>query len=83
MLRSPEGKTGEFQEASYGKWFTYQVTTNPWALEQGFTHEVDVLDGVRFARILKTVAHVCVDEDESGKAITEAWKLKNHSVYKH
>ena len=83
MLRNPEGKTGEFQESSYGKWFTYQATQNPWALEMGFTHEVDVLDGVRFARVLKTVAHVCVDEDDAGNAVTEPWKLKKHSVYQH
>lgn len=83
MLRSPEGKTGEFQEASQGHWFTYQPTTSQWALERGFTHEIDVLDGVRFAKILKTVAHVCVDEDDAGNAVAEPWKLKKHSVYSH
>ena len=44
-------------------------------------HEVDVLDGVRFARVLKTVAYVCVDEDEYSKAVFQIWKIKKHNKY--
>ena len=80
MLRSPEGKTGDFQEASQGHWFTYQPTKDVWALSHGFTHEVDVLDGIRYTRVLKTVAHVCVDEVD-GKPVLESWKLKKHNLY--
>lgn len=81
MLRSPEGKTGEFKEASVGNWFTYQDTKDAWALSHGFTHEVDVLDGVRYAKVLKTVAHICVDEDADGKPVIEHWKIKSHTEY--
>lgn len=72
---------GEFQECDFGKYFTYRKTDNLWAIEQGFMHEVDVLDGVRFARVLKTVAYVCVDEDEYGKAVFQIWKIKKHVQY--
>lgn len=82
MLRSPEGKAGEFKEVSVGNWFTYQDTQEAWALSQGFTHEVDVLDGVRYARVLKTICHVCVDEDADCKPVIEVWKIKNHTEYK-
>jgi hypothetical protein len=44
-------------------------------------HEVDVLDGVRFARVLKTVAYVCTDEDAAGKPVFQIWKIKKHSIY--
>ena len=72
---------GEFVEVDFGKYFTYRKTDNLWAIEQGFMHEVDVLDGVRFARVLKTVAYVCVDEDASGKAVFQIWKIKKHNRY--
>jgi len=72
---------GEFQECEFGKYFTYRKTDHPWAIEQGCTHEVDVLDGVRFARVLKTVAHVCIDEDDCGKAVFQIWKIKKHMRY--
>ena len=72
---------GEFQECDFGKYFTYKETNDAWAISQGCTHEVDVLDGVRFARVLKTVAHVCVDEDAEGKAVFQIWKIKKHIKY--
>lgn len=56
---------GEFQECDYGNYFTYRKTDNLWAIEQGYMHEIDVGDcQVRFARVLKTVAYVCTDEDK-------------------
>ena len=73
---------GEFQLASTGVWFTYRETKNPWALENGLKHEYDVLDGVRFANVKKTVIHACIDEDENEKAVLESRSLKKLIVYK-
>jgi hypothetical protein len=81
MMTMNEFNEGEFVEVDFGKHFTYRKTDNLWAIEQGFMHEVDVLDGVRFARVLKTVAYVCTDEDEYGKAVFEKWKIKKHVRY--
>jgi hypothetical protein len=81
MMTLQEFNIGEFQECEFGKYFTYSKTSNLWAIEQGFLHQVDVLDGVRFARVLKTVAYVCVDEDEYGKAVFQIWKIKKHVTY--
>jgi hypothetical protein len=81
MMTFKDFNTGEFQEVEFGKYFTYRKTDNPWAIQQGFIHEIDVLDGVRFARVLKTVAYVCTDEDAEGKAVFQIWKIKKHVQY--
>lgn len=72
---------GAFQEKDKGHWFTYRPTTNQWALENGYLHEVDVLDGYRFATVKKTVVYICVDEDEFGEPVVEHWQIKKHEVY--
>jgi hypothetical protein len=67
MMTMRELNIGEFQECNYGLYFTYRNTDNLWAIEQGYMHEIDVGDcQVRFARVLKTVAYICTDEDASG-----------------
>lgn len=77
MLRFEPQATGEFREREHGRHFTYRLTTDDWALKQGFAHEIDVLDGVRYGNVLKTVAHVCVDE-----GVTEKWAIHHHSIYR-
>ncbi len=72
---------GEFQEREYGKWFTYRPTSNPWAVAHDLPFEVDVLDGVRYAKVLKTVAHIAVDESDEGVPVIEVWSLKKHNHY--
>jgi len=44
-------------------------------------HEVDVLDGVRFACVRKTRAKVVVGEANDGTPIVENWIFKNHNVF--
>lgn len=77
MLSNKQNTEGEFQEKTFGKYFTYSKTTDAWAIANGCTHEIDVMDGVRFAKVLKTVVHVCVDEN-----LFETWMIKNHIKYK-
>lgn len=81
MFLPSQDKTGEFQETSVGKWFTYKPTQDVWALGHGFTHEVDVLDGVRYASLTKTSIQICVDEGADGTPEVERWKIKNHLEY--
>jgi hypothetical protein len=78
MLKFDVKNIGEFQEKTCGKWFTYRSTDNPWALSNGLNFEIDVLDGVRFAKVKKTVVHVCVNEGDSGEPIIELWQLNKH-----
>lgn len=63
--------------------FEYRVSTGDapfqgtWGIENGFKHEIAICDGsVRFANIKKTVAYVCIGEDEMGKPIVEKWSIK-------
>jgi hypothetical protein len=82
MMTMRDTNQGEFQEKEYGNYFTYRKTDNPWAIQNNLMHEVDVGDGgVRFANVLKTVAHVCIDEDSEGKAVLDTWKIKKHILY--
>ena len=83
MWRHHPDNLGEFKEKSHGKIFSYKPTKDQWALNNGFKHEVDVLDGVRFANVLATVVHVCVDEDASGKPVTEKRFISQHRKYKN
>jgi hypothetical protein len=82
MTYNPDN-LGEFQERERGHWFTYRKTDNPWALAHGLAYEVDVLDGIRFAVIKKTVAHLCTSEGDSGEPILEHWQFKKHHHFQH
>jgi len=61
----------EYAERSYEE-------RHRWAA--GFHQKILVQDGSRVARILKTVAYVCVDEDEFGLPVIEKWHIKKHRV---
>jgi hypothetical protein len=80
MLKSNENNLGDFQNEN-GNWYTYRKTNNPWALSNNLEFEIDVLDGTRSAIIKKTVAYICVDEDENGNPVLEKWQLKKNVVY--
>ena len=82
MITSKQTNEGEFQEKTHGKYFTYAKTKDTCAIANGCKHEIDVLDGVRFGNVLKTVVHIWSDEDVHGKAIFEVWKIKKHIKYK-
>jgi len=61
MYRLDQPTLGYFVEREYKMEFTYRLTEDEWAVSKGYTHEVDVMDGTRFARVKKTVAYVLCD----------------------
>jgi hypothetical protein len=72
---------GQFQEMEHRNHFEYRPTTNPWALAHGLEFEIAVGPDyhtlqTRFAKILKTVAYIAVDEDAEGKPVLEKWDIK-------
>ena len=79
-------RVGEFIEKSVGNGFTYGVNKDEW-LKNEYPHIVYVNDaeghgsGYRYAKVLKTVAYIVVDEDEYGKPVVEKWKLKENIKY--
>ena len=61
--------------------FFYEDITdgNDIAWWSNFPHKIFMSNGsVRYATVLKTVAHVCVDEDEHGNPVIERWQIKRH-----
>jgi len=75
--------TGQFVERERGKYFEYDAFSD----SAEYPHRVWVTtpwkgidSGWRYAKVLKTVVHIVVDEDENGFVIKK-WSIKNHSVY--
>ena len=79
MINYNSETIGEFQESEFGKWFTYsKAEENVF----GLPFQIDVLDGKRYATILKTVVYVCIDEDDFGQPVMEKWNLVKHYIRK-
>ena len=75
---------GQFVEKDHGNFFEY--AERPEGLGGDFTpdaqHIVYVGRGeYRFARVLKTVAYIAVDENGDGFPVWEKWSLKQHHQY--
>jgi hypothetical protein len=76
----PDLNLGEFQEREFSHWFTYQPAHHyPDGIDPAtWPHLIDVGIGEsRFARVLRTVAHVLVDE-----GVVEHWQIKQHHVFR-
>ena len=52
-----------------------------WADMADFPHVVFTTDGKRYARVLKSVAYVVVDENEFGQPVVEKWSTRGHREY--
>lgn len=71
---------GCFRERSVGGYHEYSRNTD-LEFAQDFPHKLWTLDGFRYARILKTVAYICVDEDEYGNPVEEKWDISSHKFW--
>lgn len=52
MFKCNQNNIGEFVNENY-KFYSYRKTNDQWALSNNFTHEIDVLDGIRFGVVKK------------------------------
>lgn len=79
MLVFTEKLLGIFREKEKGNFFTFteRETSDNWLSLEDYPHYVHVIDGVRYARVLKTVAYIVVDESNDGKPIIEKWQIKH------
>ena len=80
-----EKVVGVFVEKSVGNYFCYSANTEDsskeWPYKVWVTHPILGLDsGWRYAKVLKTVAYLMVDEDEYGDPVVEKWLIKNNKV---
>lgn len=69
---------GEFDNGRARFEYRANTRTDLWGITtEEFPHEIAMSDGsFRFARVLKTVVYVIVDEDEYGRPVTEKWDIK-------
>lgn len=74
---------GEITEREYGKYFEYAVRpVDGCDFAEDAPHIIAMSDGsTRYAKILKTVAWVAVDEAADGSPVWEKWALKAHREY--
>jgi hypothetical protein len=76
---------GYFTEKECSQLFEYSEPrlgeVPPFGEEYGMKVWVGNDANFRWAKILKTVAYIVVDEDSDGSPITEWWELKRHRVY--
>jgi hypothetical protein len=73
---------GAFVEKEVGNTFEYSVNDDPYnGFNEDFPHKIWVGDGYRYGNVRKTVAVICVDEDEYGLPVTEKWYIKKHKEY--
>jgi hypothetical protein len=80
MLNFTHETIGTFQEKEKGNWFSYsgRKCSNTFAPIDEYPHIVDVLEGTRFARVLKTVVYIVVDENDDGTPVVEKWNIKRY-----
>lgn len=80
---------GCFAEKETGNYFEYAVRPDEGIdFAPDCPHIVYVTNpitgvdhGFRYAKVLKTVAWIAVDEDENGDAVYEKWEIKQHRNY--
>ncbi len=80
MFRQNDNNLGYFVEKEFKHEFTYRLTTDEWALDHGFKHEIDCGE-IRFGNVSKTRAYICSGEDEDGRPDVETWNLSKHVIY--
>ena len=75
--------SGEFREKEFKNHFEFIDRVDEWGTRIGATHTIYLRDNnTRYARVLKTVAYVCVDENDFGEPVWEKWQIKtlwNHN----
>ena len=75
---------GVFVEREVGNYFEFSENND--AIMADWPHKVwvggTVNDwGFRYARVLKTVAYIVVDEGDLGQPVVEKWDIKQHREY--
>lgn len=74
---------GSFYHKETDVFFEYSTNTEDMTTSWEFPHKIWVLNGTafRYARVLKTVAYIAVDEDDTGRPVVEKWNIKQNRVY--
>jgi len=73
--------SGEFYLPETRKYFSFRPTNNPWAEKHELIHEIDVLDGLRFGIVRKSIAYIAIDEDQYGNPVLQRWEITKRRVF--
>jgi len=79
MYRQNEENIGSFIEKEFKNEYTYRLTQDEWAIQQGYKHEIDVgytTEDLRFGNVKKTVAYVL-----SSDGVEQKWLLAKNTVF--
>jgi len=82
MYRQNQENTGSFIEKEFKNEYTYRLTKDEWAIDQGYEHEIDCgFNGeVRFGTVKKTAAYVLC-EDQDGDIVEQKWILSRNTIF--
>jgi len=82
MYRQNQENIGSFIEKEFKNEYTYRLTKDEWAIDQGYEHEIDVspLNNIRFGNVKKTVAWILCD-DLDGNAVEQKWLLARNTIF--
>ena len=83
MYRQNQENIGSFIENEYKHEFTYRLTKDEWAIQQGYEHEIDVgynAGDVRFGNVKKTVVYILAD-DIDGDMKEQKWLLAKNTIF--
>ena len=80
---------GCFEEKTCGGFFEFSLNTEEtdFVSMEDYPHKIWVSNnpindsGWRYARVLKTVVYVVVDEDDYGNPVVQKWDIKKHRTY--
>lgn len=73
---------GCFREAEQNRYFEYAIRPDEGIdFAPDCPHIVYVLDGFRYAKVLKTVAWIAVGENDDGSPVLEKWAIREHRHY--
>jgi len=82
-----EQQIGAFKEKSAGNTFEFSANDDQGDMAE-WPHRVWVASGKiandsgwRYAKVMKTVAYIVVDENDYGEPVVEKWYVKNHRTY--
>ena len=86
--RGDKSILGGFYEKECGNWFEFSRNDDDFDFAQGHPHKIWVTtpregidSGYRYGTVKKTVAYICVDEDEFGLPVLEKWDIKQNVEY--
>ena len=75
---------GSFRYADTKVFFEFSAATDDEMAFFGTEFDMKVWlagDNWRFAKVLKTVTHVVVDEDAAGNPVVERWQTRGHELF--